>query len=125
MAAIAFNDRQQAARILLEDPAADATLQFQPLDSDIVSEAIPSFFIGRNKDGFWIARDALGRAGGVFLLERSALSFARRNSPPTGFATIFPYETIELDLPNRGNPLVPCLGSLMRLAKRGRRRAPA
>jgi hypothetical protein len=40
---------------------APATAQFLPLDPDIVSEAIPAFFIGRNKEGFWVARDANGR----------------------------------------------------------------
>lgn len=98
---------------------ATGTTQFRPLDSGIVSEAIPAFFIGRNKDGFWVARDVKGQVGGIFLLENSALSFARRRSQPTGCATIFPSERIELDLENSGNPLVPYLGSLMRLAKRG------
>jgi len=41
---------------------------------------IPAFFIGRNKDGFWVAREVKGRIGGLFLLKNSALSFARRNS---------------------------------------------
>jgi hypothetical protein len=80
--------------------------QFQPLDPGIVNEAIPAFFIGRNKEGFWVARDAKGRIGGIFLLENSALSFARRNSRPAGCATIFPSERFELDLENRGNPLI-------------------
>ena len=48
--------------------------QFQPLDPGIVNEAIPAFFIGRNKEGFWVARDGKGRIGGIFLLENSALS---------------------------------------------------
>jgi hypothetical protein len=98
------------------------TLQFQPLDTNVVSEAIPAFFIGRNKQGFWIARDVKGRFGGIFLRERSALSFARRHSRPAGCATIFPSGPIELDLENNGNPLVPYLGSSMQLAMRGRRR---
>jgi hypothetical protein len=81
-------------------PTESATViaQFQPLDPGIVNEAIPAFFIGRNKEGFWVARDAKGRIGGIFLLENSALSFAKRNSRPAGCATIFPSERIELDL---------------------------
>ena len=47
--------------ILPADEPATAIAQFQPLDPDIVSEAIPAFFIGRNKEGFWIARDAKGQ----------------------------------------------------------------
>ncbi len=97
---------------------AEVTTQFMPLDPGILSESIPAFFIGRNRQGFWVARDAGGRIGGIFLLANSALSFARRNSPPTGCATIFPSERFELDLENSGNPLVAQLGSLMRL--RGR-----
>ena len=77
---------------------------FRPLDPGIVSDDIPAFFIGRNKEGFWVARDAKGRIGGIFLLENSAVSFAKRKSEPNGCATIFPSERIELDLENKGNP---------------------
>jgi hypothetical protein len=101
------------------------TAQFRPLDAGIVNEAIPAFFIGRNKEGFWIARDAKGQIGGIFLLENSALSFARRNSRPAGCATIFPSERFELDLENNGNPLVRHLRPLIRLATLHRRRAAA
>jgi hypothetical protein len=101
------------------------TAQFRPLDPGIVNEAIPAFFIGRNREGFWIARDVKGRIGGIFLLESSALSFARKNSRPAGCATIFPSERFELDLENNGNPIVAHLRSLMRLATTQRRRAAA
>ena len=108
-------------------PAGSPTViaQFQPLDPGIVNAAIPAFFIGRNKEGFWVARDARGRIGGIFLLENSALSFARRNSRPAGCATIFPSERFELDLENKGNPLAAELGSLIRLATRFRERMAA
>lgn len=99
--------------------------EFRPLDGDIVNEAIPAFFIGRNKEGFWVARDARGRLGGIFLLQNSALTFARRNSRPAGCATIFLSERFELDLENNGNPLVARLGWLKRLAMRGRQRMVA
>jgi hypothetical protein len=98
---------------------------FRPLDPGIVSDDIPAFFIGRNKEGFWVARDAKGRIGGIFLLENSAVSFAKRNSEPNGCATIFPFERIELDLENNGNPLVGYVGSMMRLAMRLQRRIAA
>jgi hypothetical protein len=104
-----------------DEPAA-MTAAFQPLDLDIVSAAIPAFFIGRNKDGLWVARDAKGKAGGLFLFESSALSFARRNSRPTGCATIYPSERFELDLGNTGNPLAARLVALKRLAMHARRR---
>jgi hypothetical protein len=101
------------------------TAEFRPLDPGIVSDDIPAFFIGRNKQGFWIARDAKGQIGGIFLLENSAVSFAKRNSQPAGCATIFPAETIELDLENNGNPLAVPLGWFRRLATRGRQRIAA
>ena len=96
--------------------------QFQPLDPGIVSDEIPAFFIGRNTEGFWVARDVHGRIGGIFLLQHSALSFARKNSLPSGCATIFPPERFELDLANDGNPLVAQVGWLKRLARTGRQR---
>jgi hypothetical protein len=99
-----------------EQPA-KVTAEFRPLDGDIVNEAIPAFFIGRNMEGFWLARDAKGQLGGIFLLENSAVSFARRNSRPAGCATIFPSERFELDLENKGNPLVE---PLMRLKRKCR-----
>jgi hypothetical protein len=87
MAAIAFDTATAAigregerSRVLPGDEPATAPLQFQPLDPGIVSAAIPAFFIGRNKQGFWVARDAKGKFGGIFLLKDSALSFARRHS---------------------------------------------
>jgi hypothetical protein len=104
---------------------ASATALFQPLDPGVVNEAIPAFFIGRNKEGFWVARDAKGQIGGIFLLENSVLSFARRNSWPAGCATIFPSERFELDLENKGNPLVAHLGPLIHLAMRHRQRMVA
>ncbi len=93
-----------------------------PLDPGIVNETIPAFFIGRNMEGFWVARDAKGQIGGIFLLENSALSFARRNCQPAGCAAIYPSERFELDLENKGNPLVAQFGWLKRIVMRGRQR---
>jgi len=101
---------------LPSDMPAKLSAPFQPLDPEIVSETIPAFFIGRNKEGFWVARDAKGRIGGLFLLEASALSFAKKNSRPAGCATVYPSERFELDLANNGNPLVVLLRPWMRLA---------
>jgi hypothetical protein len=105
--------------------ASTVVARFQPLDPGIVNEAIPAFFIGRNMEGFWVARDVKGQIGGIFLLESSALSFARKNSRPAGCATIFPPERFELDLENRGNRLVEPVGSLMRLVRRSWQRVAA
>ena len=98
---------------------------FQPLDADILNASIPAFFIGRDKDGFWLARDSKGRAGGLFLLESSAQAFARRHAWPSGCATVFSFEVLELDVENQGNPLIDHLRPLMRLANRGLRRMGA
>jgi hypothetical protein len=116
--------RQDLSQRQAPKPSA-VVAQFQPLDPGIVNEAIPAFFIGRNMEGFWVARDIKGQIGGIFLLESSAVSFARRNSRPAGCATIFPPERFELDLENKGNPLVEPVGSLMRLGRRGWQRVAA
>jgi hypothetical protein len=104
---------------------ASISTPFQPLDPGIVDASIPAFFIGRNKEGFWLARDVKGQIGGIFLFQSSALAFARRNSWPLGCATIFPSGRFELDAENHGNPLIPYLWPLLRLAMGGRRRMAA
>ena len=84
-------------------------------DPSIISEAIPLFFIGRNKDGFWVAREADGRIGGIFLRKQSAVRFANRSAQPKGCATMFLSERFELDVENKGNPLVAHLAAARRL----------
>src|SRR5258705_8265213 len=91
-----------------DEPATTAT-PFRPLDASIVSDAIPAFFIGRNKDGFWVARDVKGQNGGIFLLKPSAVLFARVQSGPEGCATFFPSDRVDLHLKKNGNPLIPFL----------------
>jgi hypothetical protein len=87
-------------------------------DSGVLSETIPLFFIGRNGRGLWVAREAEGRAGGIFLFRRSALRFAEKNSAPLGCATMVLAERFELDVENRGNPLVAWLDNALRRAAR-------
>lgn len=120
MAAIALTSPNQAT-------AAPAAISepFLQLDPGCISDAIPAFFIGRNSEGIWVARDAKGHIGGLFLFEAGALSFARSNSAPTGCATIYPSTTFELDLQNMGNPLIAPLLSLKRHATRVRERLAA
>lgn len=98
---------------------------YQPLDPGILNASIPAFFIGRDKDGFWLARDSKGRVGGLFLLESSALAFARRHAWPSPCATVFSSEVLELDVENQGNSLIDHLRPLMRVAMRGLRRMAA
>ncbi len=86
----------------------------QPLDPGVIDASIPTFFIGRDPDGFWLARDARGENGGLFLFKSSALAFARRASRPLGCATILLSQRIELDVENQGNPLIGYLRPLLR-----------
>jgi hypothetical protein len=98
-------------------PTAATRLPQRP-DPSILSEAIPLFFIGRNKDGFWVALDADGSVGGIFLLKRSALQFANTNTQPRGCATMFLSERFELDIENKGNPLAAHFGAARRIVSR-------
>jgi len=75
-------------------------------NSTVLNHSIPLFFIGRNRDGFWVAREAAGRCGGLFLFRRSAARFARKKSSPRGSAIMLVERTIELDIPNQGNQFV-------------------
>ncbi len=83
-------------------------------ESGVYSGSIPLFFIGRNKSGFWVAREAEGRTGGLFLFKRSALRFAEKNCAPVGCATMFLAERFELDVENQGNPLAAWLDAIRR-----------
>jgi hypothetical protein len=87
-------------------------------DASVLNEAIPLFFIGRNKNGLWLAREAGGQAGGIFLFRDSALRFAGQHSLPGGCATMFLSESFELDFKNRGNPLVAWLDAALGIAAR-------
>jgi hypothetical protein len=75
-------------------------------EPDVLCKSIPLFFIGRNRNGLWVAREAEGRTGATFLFKYAALRFATQNSAPNGCATMFPGEGLELDVANRGNPVV-------------------
>ena len=111
MAAIALQTTRRQKR---QVPAAE----LKPLDPDVVSTSIPAFFIGRNRAGLWVARDARGRIGGLFLFKSSAIDFADRQSAPARCALVFPTETFELDIENRGNPLIVLAARAGRLVAR-------
>jgi len=122
MAAITLNTVHHPRQPLTTQRSATSMMEkteFQPLDPDIVSASIPAFFIGRNRAGFWVAREAYGRMGGIFLFKSSAVQFAHVQSTPAKCALIFPSEAFELDIENRGNPLV---AQLARWTDRARRR---
>jgi hypothetical protein len=95
------------------DPSETPAVRLRPLDPNILSEAVPAFFIGRNGAGLWVARETNGRIGGIFLLKSSAQSFAHAQG---GRAMIFPSQRFELDLENNGNPFATRLVALIRFA---------
>ena len=111
MAAIAL---QAAHRQPRQVPPAE----LRPLDPDVISAAIPAFFIGRNRAGLWVAREAHGRIGGLFLFKSSAVDFANRQSAPARCALVFPSETFELDIENRGNSLIALAAQARQLVAR-------
>jgi hypothetical protein len=81
-----------------------------------LSDSITLFFIARNRVGFWIAREAKRRTGGIFLFKNSALRFAKENSGASGCATMFLAERLELDVENRGNQLIGWISMVRRRA---------
>jgi hypothetical protein len=87
-------------------------------DSGVLSESIPLFFIARNRAGLWVACEAQGRTGGIFLFKRSAVRFAERTSRPRGCATMFLADHFELDVENRGNQLIGSIGAMLNVVDR-------
>jgi hypothetical protein len=102
---------------LPDSPGAATKFPHRP-DPGALSESIPLFFIARNNGGLWIAREAEGRIGGVFLFSRSAQRFALKHSGPTGCATMFLAERFELDIANQGNPLAAWFDKICRRVAR-------
>ena len=90
-------------------------------DLTVLSETIPLFYIAQNSHGFWVAREAEGQCGGVFLLRRSAVRFARQKSAPASCAMMFLDEVLELDIENEGSRLVAPAAAAIDIATR---RAP-
>jgi hypothetical protein len=86
--------------------ASKALLEFPDRpDRTVLNETIPLFYIGQNRKGLWVVREAEGRSGGLFLFRRSAVRFAREESEPSGCALMFLNSPLELDV-NRGDHVV-------------------
>jgi hypothetical protein len=122
MSAVTYSEeflaRAKGERPSSAPPASDppakfghARTSFARPGPDVLSRSIPVVFIGRNRAGLWVARDADGKFGGLFWRKGSALHFAKTNAGPAGCATLFPRARFELDLENHGNPLVAGLGA--------------
>jgi hypothetical protein len=77
-----------------------------------LSETIPLYFVARNNSEFWIAREAAGRIGGIFLFRGSASRFAKKSSAPGGCATMFLPQRLKLDVPNRGSKIAAWLSAM-------------
>ena len=88
----------------------------------VFNEAIPLFYIGRSRNGFWVAREEKSQVGGLFFLRCSALRFAARNGGPAGRATMLLTQRFELDRDNDGNPLAGAVDAAVRAAARLARR---
>jgi hypothetical protein len=113
-------ERPSPAPLASDAPAKfeHACTSFARPGPDVLSRSIPVVFIGRNRAGLWVARDADGKFGGLFWRKGSALRFARTNAGPAGCAALFPQDRFELDLENHGNPLVAWLGAAKMLLGR-------
>jgi hypothetical protein len=107
-----------AASDMLAKSALAAVRPFQRPGPDVLNGTIPVVFIGRNRDGFWVARDADGKFGGLFWRKQSALRFAKRTAASTGCAAVFPQTRFELDIENAGSPFVARAGSASRFLTR-------
>ena len=119
---LAYAGRGQGAATPRRPLAAPTTTQLpRRPDASVFSEAIPLFYIGRNKSGLWAAREAAGGSGGLFLLKQSAARFARRQSEPAGCAMMFLAEPFDLDVENQGGRVA---GLLCAASEVVARRAP-
>jgi len=107
-----------ATSAMLAKSEQTAVNPFQRPGPEILNEAIPVVFIGRNRDGLWVARDAEGKFGGLFWLKESALCFAKRTAASTGCATVFAQGQFELDIENAGSPVAARAGGVKRFLTR-------
>jgi hypothetical protein len=110
--------REQIHAPRLVPTAEPAARLLQRPDPSILSEAIPLVLIGRNSDGFWVAREFDGRFGGIFLRKSSALRFAKNHGEPIGCATMLLAERLELDIENSGPAFVAQLGKVKQVLRR-------
>ena len=102
-----------------------AVTSFQRPGPEVLNRTIPAVFIGRNRNGVWVARDADGKFGGLFWRKGAAVRFAKANAGPAGCAAVFPQARFELDLDNSGNPFLARLGIVKRVLGRPARRLTA
>ena len=83
-------------------------------DGLFLNETIPLFFVARDKDGFWIARNADFASGGKFFFKHSALRFAGYYN---GSAIMMLTGAYSLDARNTGNRFAKQLRLIRRLIR--------
>jgi hypothetical protein len=110
--------RGTAASGLLASSEQTTAWPFRRPGPEVLNASIPAVFIGRNRDGLWVARDAEGKFGGLFWRKEAALRFAKKSAASAGCAIVFPQARFELDVENAGHPLIACAGSARRLLTR-------
>jgi len=110
---------QETARCVEASAPSSSIVKFPSRpDPTFLSETIPLFYIGQNGDGFWVAREAEGRVGGIFLLKASAIRFARNKSAPAGCALMFVDPPLELDRDNEGSQSAEIFAAAIGIARR-------
>ena len=115
------NDRMEDNLPLASSEGRAPAKLFSRPDPSVLNTAIPVFFIGRNGDGLWVARNADAGSGGLFLLKGSAVRFAKNARLRFASAIIELAERFELDTANSGNRHADRLATLRRaLARFGR-----
>lgn len=116
---LAYAGQGQGAPTPRRPLAVPATTQLpRRPDASALSEAIPLFYIGRHKSGLWVAREAAGGSGGLFLFKQSAARFARRQSEPGGCAMMFLAEPFDLDVENQGGRVAGLLAAAGKIVAR-------
>jgi hypothetical protein len=116
---LAYAGHGQGSAALRRPVAVSMTAQLpRRPDPSALSEAIPLFYIGCNKNGFWVVREAAGGSGGLFLFKQSAARFARRQSEPGGCAMMFLAEPFDLDVENQGGRVAGVLAAACKFVVR-------
>jgi hypothetical protein len=83
-------------------------------DGSILNKTVSLFFVARDKDGFWIARNADFAFGGKFFFRHSALRFAGYYD---GSAIMMLTGVYNLDTRNNGNRYTKRLRPIRRLMR--------
>jgi len=116
----AYAGLEAGGSVHLQSPVKPDPVSAFPLrpDASVINGAIPLYYIGRTREGFWLAREAEGRSGGIFLFKRSAVRFANRMSAPVGCAKMHIAGPVELDVANQGSLLAAELTAAIRVSAR-------